>query len=286
MNAAPDKGGAPRATDFKRDIRAPGFAVPELACDAHLHIVGPYANYPLRETRSLNPPEATLEDYLGLRRKLGLGRSVIVQPSVFAKDNECTLAASEALEGTGRAVVVVEPDVGEATLARMHARGARGIRVQNVAAGGASFDDINEIAARIQPFGWHIQLFMDAADIVHIAPRLRGLPVPVVFDHMAQVHSSGGMDGDGFKIMLGLLESGRAWVKLSNAFRIPDPARARRLIAANPEHVVWGTDWPHLGFKDGPPDDGELLEAVSQWAPDVAVRNRILVTNPAELYFR
>ena len=191
----------------------------------------------------------------------------------------------------GRAVVVVEPDVGEATLARMHARGlarmhargARGVRVQNVVAGGASFDDIKEIAARIRPFGWHIQLFMDAADIVDIAPRLRGLPVPVVFDHMAQVHAGGGMDGDGFKTLLGLLESGRAWVKLSNAFRIPDPARARRLIAANPEHVVWGTDWSHLGFKDGPPDDAELLEAVSEWAPDASVRNRILVTNPGEL---
>src|SRR5688572_12803546 len=99
-------------------------------CDAHMHILGHYARYPLRETRSLNPPEAPLEEYLRVRDRLGLGRCVIVQPSVFAMDNACTLDAVEALQGSARAVVVVDAATHEAALADMHRRGARGVRVQ------------------------------------------------------------------------------------------------------------------------------------------------------------
>ena len=150
---------------FRREISAPAIPVPAGACDAHMHIVGPFGKYPLRETRSLSPPEATLEDYRQVRKTLGLQKNVVVQPSVFAKDNGCTLDAVEALGGTARAIVVIDPDIAEGELASMHARGARGVRVQRIVAGGASINDMEEIAARIQPFGWHLQFFLVAKDI-------------------------------------------------------------------------------------------------------------------------
>jgi len=269
-----------------RMISTPRYRVPAGACDSHMHIVGPYEKYPLRETRSLNPPQATLDDYRLARDQLGLSRNVVVQPSVFAKDNECTLDAVEALMGTARAVVVVDPTIAEHELARMHARGARGVRVQKVVAGGASIDDMEALAARIRPFGWHMQFFMDASEIAQLAPRFRKLPVPVVFDHMGHVDPAGSIDDPGFAALLDLLQSGKAWVKLSNCYWKPDPKRARRLIAANPDQVLWGTDWPHLGYRDGTADDGLLLDAVSEWTVDEDLRRRILVTNPDALYFR
>lgn len=257
-----------------------------LACDAHMHIVGPFARYPLRETRSLNPPEATLDDYRRVRDRLGLGRCVIVQPSVFAKDNACTLDAVEALEGSARAVVVVDADTDETTLECMHRRGARGVRLQQVVAGGASLDELEELAARIQPFGWHVQLFVDAAQLTDLVPRIRRLPVNVVFDHMAQTTQAAGMESTGFEALLQMLQTGKVWVKLANAFGFPDAARARSLIAANRERVVWGTDWPHLGVKGAALDDGKLLEALGEWTQDEALRQQILVDNPDRLYFR
>lgn len=273
------------AQGFRRDISAPGIAVPADACDAHMHIVGPFDQYPLRETRSLLPPESTLHDYRQVRQALGIQRSVIVQPSFFAKDNECTLDAVEALGGTARAVVVIEPDIAEQTLDSMHSRGARGVRIQRIVAGGASLDDIEEIAARIQPFGWHLQFFMDAKDIAELAPRLRRLPVDTVFDHMAHVDAASGTDGPGFKALLDLMQVGKTWVKLSNAFWTPDPDRARRLIAANDQRVVWGSDWPHIGYRGAPPDDGRLIDAIAEWTQDETTRRRILVDNPGRLYF-
>ncbi len=270
---------------FRPDISTPTIAVPAGACDAHMHIVGPFERYPLRETRSLIPSESTLADYVRIRQVMGMQRSVIVQPSFFAKDNQCTLDAVEALDGTARAVVVIDPDISEQTLASMHARGARGVRIQSIAAGGASLDSLEELAARIQPFGWHIQFFIDAKSIAELAPRLRRLPVDSVFDHMAHVDASTGMDTAGFKALLDLMQTGKTWVKLSDAFSTPDAERARRLIATSDERVVWGSDWPHVGYREAAPDDGKLVDALAQWAPDETTRWRILVDNPSRLYF-
>jgi predicted TIM-barrel fold metal-dependent hydrolase len=54
-------------------------------------------------------------------------------------------------------------------------------------------------------------------------------------------------------------------------------------VAAAPERLVWGSDWPHPSEKHTP-DDALLFDLLSQWAPDEATRNRILVTNPEKLY--
>ncbi|MGS0892361.1 amidohydrolase family protein [Burkholderia stagnalis] len=251
-----------------------------------MHIVGPFDRYPLRETRSLQPPESTLEDYLAMRQIMGIERNVIVQPSFFAKDNACTLDSAERMGAQTRAVVVVEPDVDEDTLAAMHARGARGVRLQRVVAGGTSVDEIAGIAARIRSFGWHVQLFIDSEDIEALAPLLLRLPVPVVFDHMAHVYQGSSTGSPGFKAVLDLLASGNAWVKLSAWRFAPDDDRARQLVAANPERVLWGSDWPHVSYEEDVPDDGQLLNRLAQWAGDPATLHRILVDNPTRLYFQ
>ncbi|MBN3804295.1 amidohydrolase family protein [Paraburkholderia sp. Ac-20336] len=278
----------PRANPlgFRRDIQPPSFAVPPGACDTHMHIVGPFGQYPLRETRSLQPPESTLGDYLGMKRATGIERNVIVQPSFFAKDNACTLDSAEQMGEHARAVVVVEPDVDEDTLAAMHARGARGVRLQRVVAGGTSVDEIAEIAAKIQPFGWHVQLFIDSEDIEALIPLLRRLPVPVVFDHMAHVYQGSSMTSPGFRGLHDLLSEGKAWVKLSAWRFSPDDERARALVSINAQRVLWGSDWPHVSYEEDVPDDGQLLNRLAQWAQDPATLHGILVDNPAQLYFQ
>lgn len=272
---------------FRRDLRPPRLPLPAGACDTHMHVVGPLARYPLRETRSLRPLEATLDDYRTTMRSVGLTRHVIVQPSFFAKDNACTLAAAAAMGAQARAVVVVDPDIDTATLQAMHASGARAVRIQRVVAGGASIEDMAALAERIAPLGWHLQLFIDATDIEPLLPTLRRLPVPVVFDHMAHVQQASPMQHPGFEGLLSLLAEGRAWVKLSNARFVPDAARARRLVQANPARVLWGSDWPHVAYHQGTvPAEGELLDLLAEWVPDAAIRQRILVDNPDALYFR
>ena len=272
---------------FRTEITIPRIAVPADACDTHMHIVGPVAKYPFAAIRSLSPPEASWSDYRRTAAKLGLDRCVIVQPSFYGSDNRCTLDALKESEGRARAVVVVDADVTEGEILKMHALGARGVRAQMVSKGGLTFDAIERVASRIAPFGWHLQLYLDARDLPGLIGRLRQLPVPIVFDHMAHVIEASGTDEPGFRALLDLLADGRAWVKLSNALFPPSRERARMLAQANPDRILWGSDWPHVAHSDaGVPDDGVLINELADWVPDEGLRHNVLVENPNQLYFQ
>ena len=271
----------------RRRMSDPGFALPAGTCDTHIHILGPYDRHPMLVTSTVAPPEALVEDYRSTVMALGVERAVIVQPSVYALDNRCTLEAVAALGDKARAVAVIEPGITDAELAALHRGGVRGVRLQSVAAGGQSPDLYEAVARRIRPLGWHLQLYVDARSLPPILPLLRSLQVPLVFDHMAQIDSESGEDEEGFRALLGLLAEGIAWVKLCHCFYLPRPARARALFAANPARALWGSDWPHMAeLPPEIPDEGQLLSRLADWLPDAAARKAVLADNPDALYFR
>lgn len=271
---------------FRTDITQPRTRIPPGSCDSHMHIVGPQSRYPFSAVRSISPLDASWSDYRRTAGKLGLDRCVIVTPSFYGTDNRVTLDAVDGAEGRARAVVVVSPDISRADIEAMHARGARGVRVQVVSKGGIDFSTMEAVAERIAPFGWHLQLYLDAEDLLPILDRLKRLPVPLVFDHMAHVVRNHSTDGPGFRALLGLLDGGRTWVKLSNALFPASAERARTLVKANPDRVLWGSDWPHVAHSDaGVPDDGLLVDELAAWIPDEAQRAKALVTNPSALYW-
>jgi predicted TIM-barrel fold metal-dependent hydrolase len=262
------------------------FEIPERACDCHMHIVGPLERYPFQENRSLSPPEALWEDYQQTAATLGLQRCVIVQPSFFGSDNHCTLdSVARAKHGSAVAVVVVDPHVTQHELRELHQRGARAIRAQMLVAGGMSFDALETVADLIAPFGWHLEIYLDTQDLPELAPRLRRLPIQVVFDHMGQWLPGDRDNERGFEILLELLAEGRSWVKLSNPRFAPSTVRAKRLISANPNRVLWGSDWPHVSHPLPHPDDRQLLGSLTDWVPDETTLQLILQRNPQELYF-
>lgn len=270
---------------FRRDVATP--RQPRIAgtCDCHLHIVGPYARYALAPGAMLTPPEATLDDYLATAGIVGIDRIVVVQPSFFGTDNRCTLDAVRRMNGAGRAVVVIDPAIAQEDLLAMHAAGARGVRVNLVSHGGPALDHVPGIAERVRPLGWHLQLFVDSRELPRMAGQLRALSMPLVFDHMAHIEEDADLDDEGFRVLCQLLDEGVAWTKLS-AYRFPASVRrARRLVAANPQRVVWGTDWPHVVYEHALPEEGGLFDQLADWVPDEATRHRILVENPAALYF-
>jgi predicted TIM-barrel fold metal-dependent hydrolase len=271
----------------------PSWRAPPGATDCHCHVFGPYDRYPLSPGRSYTPPEASVAQYLEVLGTIGLSRTVIVQPSVYGTDNAVTLDAVDAIgPHRARAVVVVDEGSGAAELAAMAARGARGVRFNAVSGNGAPLEQLEWLAERIAPLGWHVQLYTHASVLPELEPVLRRLPVPVVVDHMGGVKAAaGGVEHPGFRSLLRLLENG-AWVKLSGYRASASPPyadvapMARALLQAAPERCVWGTDWPHPSLHDPAevPDDGELLDALGRWVPDEAARRAVLVDNPARLY--
>lgn len=272
--------------------RPPKFPMPEKACDCHAHVLGPPDRYPYVAERSYTPPTALLAEYQSLHWTLGIERAVIVQPSVHGTDNQVTLDAVAGYGANARGIAVVEASVEESELARLNNGGMRGIRLNVLFGGGVGLQAMEPLAQRIADMGWHAQLLLDARDLVELAPRLRKLPVPVVIDHMGHMNVGHGIDHPGFQTLIELVRDGVCWVKLSGNYRISAQgppyedviAFARALIEAAPQHMVWGTDWPHPALNEFMPNDGDLLDALHDYAPEADLKQAILVDNPASLY--
>jgi len=272
--------------------RPPRFPMPAKACDCHAHVLGPPEKYPYVAERSYTPPTALLEDYQAVHRVLGIERAVIVQPSVHGTDNAVTLDGIAGYGSNARGIAVVDADVSERELQRLHDGGIRGVRLNLLFGGGVGLHNLEPLAQRIVDLHWHVQLLLDARNLVELAPRLRNLPVPVVVDHMGHMKTGHGIDHPGFQTLVELVRDGVCWIKLSGNYRISSagpPYRdaipfARALIEAAPQHMVWGTDWPHPALNEFMPNDGDLLDALDDYAPEADLKQAILVDNPARLY--
>jgi len=269
------------------------FRPPAGAVDCHFHVFGPADRFPYRPDRTYTPPDAPLSAYGHLLDTLGLTDGVIVQPSVYGADNRCILHALDVQGPASRGVVVVEPGIGDDDLTDLHRRGVRGVRIILAFSGGDALDGLDALARRLAPLGWHIQIFGDVSTIADRLPALAHLPVPLVFDHFGYMPAWQGVNEPGFRAMLSLLGQGKAWVKVSGAYRITAEKEppygdvapfATKLIAANPDHLIWGTDWPHPAIATPMPNDGALLDMLDDWCPDTTTRDRILVDNPRRLY--
>lgn len=272
--------------------QAPAFDAPALACDAHAHVVSADPDYALVDNRSYTPPPAPEADYLVMLDATGMARGVLVQISVYGTDNRYLLEVLSRHPERLRGVAVVDPDIDGAELERMHALGVRGLRLNVLFGGGTGLDAMGRLAARIAPLGWHLELLLDARQLPDLLPRIAGLPVPVVIDHMGHMPAELGTAHPGFQALLSLVRDHRAWAKVSGVYRIdrgPDYPHAARfaeaLIEAAPARLVCGSDWPHIGqTATSMPDTGRLHNLLGEWIGDAALRQRILVDNPARLY--
>lgn len=273
-------------------VRAPRFAVPAGATDTHAHVIGLPPEFPFVEQRSYTPPQASESSYLAMLDALGMARGVLVQVSVHGTDNRLLVRTLQRHPQRLRGVAVVAPDVDDKTLATLAAANVRGLRINVLFGGGVGFAHIESLAAIAKEQGWHLQFLLDARQLPELHPRLARLPVPFIVDHMGHMPASCGVNDPGFVALVDLVRHHGCWIKLSGGYRITsDHVRfsdthvfARTLLQAAPDRMVWGSDWPHVAVTDRMPNTGELLDLLAEWVPDEALRNRILVDNPARLY--
>ncbi|MBI3863649.1 MAG: amidohydrolase family protein [Planctomycetia bacterium] len=284
------------------------FDVPAGACDCHTHIFGEAAKFPFSPGRTYTPEPALPDEMAAFHKRLKMQRVVIVTPSVYGTDNSATVFGIKARGADARGIAVIDDKTSESELDDLARAGFRGIRLNLATAGindpDAARKQLEAGARRVKKRGWHVQVYTNTPLIAQLKDTVAELGVPVVFDHFGGAQAAEGLDQPGFPELVELVRSGKAYVKVSGAYRAsqraPDYADvvplAKALISANADRVVWGTDWPHPdaavqpGRKStdvSPPlaiDDGRLLNELPVWAPDPAIRKKILVENPARLY--
>lgn len=284
------------------------FAVPPGACDCHTHIFGDPARFPFAPTRSYTPEPASVDEVRALHQALHTTRVVIVQPSVYGTNNACTLDAIRQLGPAARGVAVIDDNTPESALDEMGRAGIRGIRL-NLETGGvtdpaAARQRFQRAVERIRHRSWHIQIYTRLSVIEGISALVMEAAVPVVFDHFGGAQASVGTEQAGFAALLNLVRTGNAYVKISAPYlsstQAPDYPDvvpfAKALVAANPERLLWATNWPHPDSLRVPGrkatdiapfrriDDGRVFNQLAVWVPDPAQRKTILVENPARLY--
>jgi predicted TIM-barrel fold metal-dependent hydrolase len=273
---------------------APDWIAPVGSVDAHIHLYD--IRFAVDPQARLRPQGATLERYGMVQETLGIGRCVVVQPSTYGSDNACLLHHLQLLGSEARGVAAIGEHVSQQELSHMHDLGVRGIRFSPAREIVTSLDLLEAVAKRVEIFGWHVQLNARGPLLAALAPRLEALPVPVVIDHMGRLPQPEGMNDPSWNALRRLVDAGRTWVKLSGVYLDskdgPDlyadtAAIAQTWIAAAPERLLWGTDWPHPAALAGEmplPDDIALFNMLGNWAPADELRYRILVENPSYLY--
>ena len=273
------------------------FEMPAGACDTHMHVFGSEDTYPGVKDRQYLRPPGSLAEYSALAEKLGISRMVIVQPSFYGTDNRCLLDAMAESDLDCRATVFLDPATPPQELAVMHERGVRGLRLDLFKAlrDGTVDDDIEayvrKSAAKVADLGWHIELYAPGTAIRLLTPVLADLPVPVSINHLGFFELADESGNESAALLIDALSSGRVWIKLTGSYRLDhDQASlfpavddlARKMIAAAPDRMLWGTDWPHLPTCGR--DTGAVVGRLADWCPDAETRNRILVDNAARFY--
>jgi predicted TIM-barrel fold metal-dependent hydrolase len=282
------------------------FAVPESACDCHVHTFDPQ-HFPYSPSRPYTPEPVSVEELRSLHQALHMNRVIVVQTTVYGADNAGVLDAMKQLGSRARGVAVIDEKTPNSALDDMDRAGIRGMRL-NLETAGQTDPEIGRkrfqaAVERIKGRKWHIQIYARLTVIEGIKDLVASAPMPVVFDHFGGMQAALGAEQPGFASLMTLIRTGKAYVKISAPYRssieapdYPDVAPlARALIASNPERILWGSDWPHPGLpvpgrsnSEITPffqiDDGRVLNFLPQWVPDPAERKTILVENPARLY--
>jgi predicted TIM-barrel fold metal-dependent hydrolase len=274
------------------DTRKPALKLPPESADCHCHVFGPRDRYPWAANRLYTPPPVTLENYLAMLDTVGFERGVMVQTGLYGTDNRFIADAIKAHPKRLRGVALIGESITDRELEDLARAGVRGFRVNRTAKTGLAFDVARRLSERVKGYGMHVQFLLDIEDHPDIDTFLGSFAGEVVIDHMGRPDPKRGVNAPGFQALIRLLKSGRGWAKMSAPYRtsLQEPPYsditpfAHALVAAAPDRLVWGSDWPHVLLEATMPNDGDLVGQIAVWVPDETTRKRILVDNAETLY--
>ena len=266
------------------------FSIPRGACDTHMHFYDTKA--PVAQGTFM-PGHFPVADYQAMQRRLGLERVIVVQPNAYADDNTVTSHSMKQLGKNAKGVAVVRPGVSDAELERLTKAGICAVRIMTLHGGMLGFNVMDQVMARVHPFGWHANLQLDGRELPKHEAQIKRLPGKFVIDHTGKFLEPVAVSSDSFECLLRLVDTGRCWIKLSAPYetsktgapKYEDVSQlARTLVEHAPERMLWASNWPHPSSRQNLPKDEDLLDLLADWAPEEKTRNRILAGNPAELY--
>ncbi|CAI7657040.1 unnamed protein product [Penicillium manginii] len=307
---------------------------PDGGWDVHHHIFEP-SRFPYDTNRHLTPPPATIKQYTDFKSKIGLTNSVLTHGLSYGADSTCLHTFTQDLgPTTTRSIAVIDPETTTpAELANLHRNGVRGIRVNMYRYNAMHDVELQKLALTAHAraldghcTGWsmafthtHPEFWAELKPVIEDEVVARG--IRLVTDHFALLKGrsmlsesigtgiQGDVDADvtkqpGFEDILDLVHKGHLFVKISAPYRVSTQAPhfedlkplVRALFDANPQQILWGSDWPHTplmkvrtreeALKEAPyleVDDMAWLRSLRSWLSDQEWKT-LMVENPQRLY--
>lgn len=241
--------------------------------DAHFHIIDP--RFPLIENQGFMPEAYTVGDYQAQTKELNIVGGAVVSGSFQGFDQSYLVDALTKL-GEGYVGVTQLPStVSDEEILRLHQAGVRALRFNLKRGGSAELIDLEAMAHRVfELAGWHVELYIDGSKLVELSPSLKSLP-KLCIDHL-------GLTVDGEQTLIELVEQG-AYVKACGFGRVAFDMRKRlsRLIAVNPNSLVFATDLP--GTRALQPFQLSDITLI-QVTIDPSLHDNVFIENAIELY--
>ena len=270
-----------------RNTRRPRLLLPAGACDTHFHLFGPQKRFPLDPGRRLDVEDCTLDDLIAMHDALGITRGLIVQSFQHGYAYEYMLHALLRHPSRFRGCFIPAPDITDGEIEILSRAGVVAVRF-----GFKSSPKIDgSMRERCHEHGIQPHYLLHGEDeIVAWRKQILETKGRFVIEHMGYPHVENGLDDPCFRFLLECLDTGRCWVKLSPRCSAEPIAPfadvlpfVHELVRRAPKRLMWGSDWPHPNYFNPMPNDADLLDLMLEWAVDEAVRNDIMINNPAEL---
>ncbi len=275
------------------DPKTPRLRCPPGAIDCHVHIFGPKVLFPFAPGSKYVSDDRLPEEQIALQDRLGIARAVIVSGGGYGRNTSHLEHTLEQFGDRFLGVALLPEDVTAAHIRRLDRLGVKAVRFISPRHGGSLPPLSERVAKRAADAGWHVQYYPYRTELADMADTLLRLPSDIVIDHFGHIPADGGTGQPAFQALLRMLDTGRVWVKLSGPMRITSEEPlypsvtplARALVAHRPDRLLWASDWPHVNMNGrSMPNDGDLLDLMLDWAPEAAMRDRILAENPARLF--
>jgi predicted TIM-barrel fold metal-dependent hydrolase len=270
--------------------RLPNTPLPEGTIDTHFHVFR--SDAPLNMPRSYTPQIATTADWIAFADRLGIGRGILVQPSVYGFDNRVLIEALTAFPKRLRGIVVIDPETSAEEIARLDGLGVRGVRINTRNKGGLPLAAAEKIAAAIREFGWSLQLQISSDQIDDLAARLPSLGIRFVIDHIGFIPLDAGAWRQHIPPLQRLADHSGGYIKLTAPYRL---TRKRghggladivgALAASHPDKLLWGSDWPHTELWSDMPDDADLIDDIQDAIGNPSLARKIFIENAETLFF-
>jgi len=272
-------------------LRSPKLRLPPGATDCHFHFIGPQELYPLRPKHvfaHLDFEDDTIDDWCELQKALGLSRGIHVLSMMYKHSYELMLHSLYRFPDRLRGVVCPHPSITDGELEVLTKAGVRGARFAYRM--NPTIDA--SVLWRTYEQGWSAHyLLKGMEEIAGWGQIILASPGKFCLEHMGLPPTEKGVDSWEFRFVRECLDTGRCWLKLSprissqDTFPFSDVTPFVRLVADSyPSRLLWGTDWPHPQYFKPMPNDADLVDQLAEWLPTEALRQQVLVDNPAELF--